>query len=471
MADGQALPLVLLYFCYGLAFLFLGLAIAVKDMSESRLRLADSLPSLAIFGFSHGLYEWLVAYRLLHENLPVPLALHYLAFFSLVPSYLFLNHFGICLLRSQPRIRWQWLRGLIPLLLLLLGIYLWLSQAHLDPLALRRTGALARLTIGVLGSVLASFALFRHAGTMRNLNRPVVLNLRRAAICFAAYAVVGGVLPSHFVLLGLPVEVLRILAAVGITYYMVRALNVFNIETRKALEQQIRRLAQTEKLAALGKLAAGIAHEINNPLTNVSLQVELLRQELRQPPAPTGTTRRLDVIERNLARASHIAAELLDFARPREADLRPTDLNALIEGSLTLLGTRRREFAITSALHPLPPVLADPCKIEEVLLNVLINAMEASAPRGAIELRSRALEAAVRVEIIDHGSGIAPSDLSRVMEPFYTTKEVGAGTGLGLSICHSIMEIHGGTIELAETAGGGTTVSLTFPAAQGEKHD
>ena len=473
MPHEQVSPLILLYFFYGLAFICLGLSIAVKDMSESKLQLADSLPSLAVFGLSHGLHEWLVCYTLLMGRDVVSLPLHYLRFLTMVISFLFLNHFGIRLLRSQPRIRWQWLRVLIPFLLLLLGMYLWLTQAHLDLEALQRTGMLARLTLGVLGGILASFALFRHSRLVSSLNQPVALNLRLAATCFALYAVVAGIVPSHFLVpfLGVPVEVLRGAAAVGIAYFMVRALNIFNIETRKKLERQFRQLAQTEKLTALGKLAAGIAHEINNPLTNVSLNVEMLKQELRATPSQTGIEKRLGIIERNIARASNIAGELLDFARQREANLQLADLNAIINGTLTLLGTRRHEYQIKTKLSDLPPVKADPCKVEEVLLNVLLNAMEASDSDGNIELRSHSEGAEVVVEIIDHGSGIAPEDMPRVLEPFFTTKEVGKGTGLGLSLCHSIMEMHGGRIELVSTVDGGTTVSLFFPAAKGAQHD
>jgi signal transduction histidine kinase len=442
-------------------------------MSESKLRLADSLPTLAIFGFSHGIHEWLVCYTLLMGIDAVSLPLRNLRFLTMVISFLFLNHFAICLLRSQPRIRWQWLRVLIPFLLLLLGMYIWLTQAHLDLEALRRSGRLARLTIGVLGGFLASFALFRHSRMVSSLSPQVAENLRRAAIFFSLYAVVAGIIPSRFIipLLGVPVEVLRSLAGVGITYYMVRAMNIFNLETRKKLEEQFRHLAQNEKLAALGKLAAGIAHEINNPLTNISLNVEMLKQELRKTPSPADTERRLGIIERNIARASNIAGELLDFARQREIERKPVDLNAVIYGTLTLLGSRAREYPIKLELSELPPVMADPCKVEEVLLNVLLNAMEASKPGGSIELHSRFKEPAAVVQIIDHGHGISTEDMPRVLEPFFTTKEVGMGTGLGLSICHSIMEMHGGTIELSGTAGGGTTVSLTFPAAAGEQHD
>jgi signal transduction histidine kinase len=465
-------PSVLLYFAYGLAFVFLGLAIAVKDMSASELRLADSLPSLAIFGFSHGLHEWLVCFQLLHAGMPIPLPVHYLTFLTLVVSFLFLNHFGISLLRSQPKIRWQWLRVLIPFLLLIVAMYIWLIGAHLDLQALRRADLLTRRTIALLGAGLAAFALLRHAAILRSMNREVAQNLRLASAGFGAYAVFAGLMPSHYSLpvLGVPVELLRSGSAMWITFFMVKALNIFHVETRKKLELHLRRLSQSEKLAALGKLAAGIAHEINNPLTNISLNVEMLRKDLESGLSSPDLEKRLRAIERNLARASGIASELLGFSRQQETGLQPVDINALILSTLTLLGSRRDEYRIETALQPVPPVMALPVKVEEVLLNVLSNAMEASEPGDRIEVRSRSQGANVLVEISDQGSGIAAEHLDHVMEPFYTTKEMGQGTGLGLSISYSIMEMLGGRIELASTAGTGTTVLLIFPAAEGAQH-
>jgi signal transduction histidine kinase len=468
---------VLLYFFYGLAFIFLGLAIAVKDMSESKLRLADSLPSLAIFGFSHGLHEWLECYlRLGYGNASLLLPIHYLKLLTLVVSFLFLNHFAISLMRSQPKIRWQWLRVLIPLLLVFLGTYLVLSWENLDLQTIKQADIFARLTIGNLGGILAAFALIRHGRVVGVLSRSVALHLRWAGIGFALYAFLAGVIPSQarIPVLGVPVEIFRSLTAALITYFLVKAMNVFNVETRKNLEQQILHLAQAEKLAAVGKLAAGIAHEINNPLTNVSLNVELLKNELRGgATSEAGLEKRFAVIERNIGRASRIAQELLHFSRQKEDAPVPVDLNELIKGTLVLLGKRRQQYEITTELQPLPPVRANSVKVEEVLLNLLLNAMEASEPGRTIELRSRRRGDEVVVEVIDHGCGIAPEILPRVLEPFFTTKEVGQGTGLGLSICHSIMEMHGGTIELTETAGGGTTASLIFPTvdAEGEGHD
>ena len=467
---------VLLYFLYGLTFIFLGLAIAVKDMSESKLRLADSLPSLAIFGFSHGLHEWLECYlRLGYHNAALFLPIHYLKLLTLVVSFLFLNHFAISLLRSQPKIRWQWLRALIPLLLVFLGMYLFLSWENLDIQTIRQADIFARLTIGNLGGILAAFALIRHGRVVEFLSPSVALNFRWAGIGFALYAFLAGVIPSHTMVpfLALPVEVFRSLTAAMITYFLVRAMNVFNIETRKNLEQQILRLAQAEKLAAVGKLAAGIAHEINNPLTNISLNVELLKKELQGGAAPeAGFEKRFTAIERNIGRASRIAHELLHFSRQKEDVLVPVDLNGVITGSLTLLGSRRRNYRIETRLLPLLPVMAVAVKVEGVLLNVLLNAMDASPPNGLITLSTRCQGPEALVEITDQGGGIAPEHLNQAMEPFYTTKDVGQGTGLGLSICYSIMESFRGRIELSSTVGLGTTVLLVFPhAATGGEHD
>lgn len=468
---------VLLYFFYGLTFLFLGLAIAVKDMSESKLRLADSLPSLAIFGFSHGLHEWLECYlRLGFSSAAFLLPIHYLKLLTLIVSFLFLNHFAIILLRSQPKIRWQWLRILIPLLLVFLVIYLFLSRENLDLQTIRQADIFARLTIGNLGGILAAFALIRHEQVAVALSRSVALHLRWAGISFALYAFLAGVIPSHarMPLLAIPVEVFRSITAVLITYFLVKAMNIFNIETRKTLETQIIHLAQTEKLAAIGKLAAGIAHEINNPLTNISLNVELLKNDLQNGTTPeAGLEKRFAAIERNIDRASRIARELLNFSRHKEDPLIPIDLNEVVSGSLTLLGSRQHDFRIETKLRPLLPVMAVAVKVEEVLLNVLSNAMDASPSHGLITVSTRCRGSEVVIEITDHGSGIAPEHINQTLEPFYTTKEVGQGTGLGLSVCYSIMELFRGRIELNSTVGVGTTVLLVFPNAlsEGKKND
>jgi len=458
---------VLLYFCYGLTFIFLGVAIAVKNMSASKLQLADCLPALSIFGFSHGLHEWIECYfRLGYVSSSQILPLHYLKLLTLVTSYLFLNHFAILLLYNQPKTRWQQIRILTPLFLLLLIGYLFISRDNLDLVTIKRADGFVRMTIGTLGGVAAAIALNRYCRTVAFLSRPVSRNLCSAGVCFAVYAFFTGIMPSLSIIkiIPIPAEVFKAITAVLITFFMVKALNIFNIETRKNLEYNTRQLAQSEKLASIGKLAAGIAHEINNPLTNISLNIELLKKEVAEHDAlPERLGRRFTIIERNIDRATRIVIDILNFSHQRTELQTALDINKLLQSTLALLGKRRDDYRIETELLELPPVMAVAVRVEEVFLNIILNAMDASSQQGLIRIFSHCQWQDAVVEISDYGTGILPEHLSRVMEPFYTTKEVGQGTGLGLSLCYSIMESFKGRIEIESTIGRGTTIKLIFP--------
>jgi signal transduction histidine kinase len=249
------------------------------------------------------------------------------------------------------------------------------------------------------------------------------------------------------------------------------ALHIFDLEREEMIEERLQRFAQTEKLTSLGKLAAGIAHEINNPLANVSLNVEMLKKKLGSADGGEAYEKRFTAIERNLDRASRIARELLAFSRQEETKEAAVslDLNEVLRDTLTLIGPRRHDYRFELALTPLPAVRGIPWKLEEVFLNVIINAMEATAAGGEIALSTRAEGAAAVVEITDSGVGIPAENVRSIFDPFFTTKEVGKGTGLGLSICFGIMERHGGRIDVTSQAGAGTSVALVFP--KGGTHD
>jgi two-component system NtrC family sensor kinase len=228
-------------------------------------------------------------------------------------------------------------------------------------------------------------------------------------------------------------------------------------------------LLRSERLAIVGRLAAGVAHEVGNPLGAIAGYAELARSRLAAGAAPEVD----DFLARIAAEASRIdgiVRGLLDFARPAAPLLAPVELAGAVEGALRLarVQARMRDVAVEADVPPdLPPVEADPGRLAQVLLNLLLNAGDAMGGRGSIRVTARRDGARVEVLVSDRGPGIPPGDLPRVFDPFFTTKPPGQGTGLGLSICHGIMESFGGSIAAENGSGGGAVFRLAFRAAGG----
>ena len=227
-------------------------------------------------------------------------------------------------------------------------------------------------------------------------------------------------------------------------------------------------LAQSEKLAAVGQLAAGIAHEINNPLAVIIANAQLLQREI---PTDDDKQELVDLISRAGARATQVVRNLLDLARKEEYDFAPTDLNLSIHNSLTLLQHEFVSRGIGLEFEPaddLPLIMASQDHLQGVWINLLSNAFDAlndpDRPRE-IRISSRLQGTEVRVLISDTGQGIPPERLSRIFEPFYTTKAPGRGTGLGLSVCHRIIKQHGGRILVDSQMGSGTQFTIVLPAS------
>jgi len=250
-------------------------------------------------------------------------------------------------------------------------------------------------------------------------------------------------------------------------------------ELIETLEEKVRqrtealRLAEAEvergeKLASIGQLAAGIAHELNNPLTGVLTFAHLLRKKM---PEGSQEADDLDLVIRETKRCASIIRRLLDFAREKAPQKKLVDLNALIEDTVRFVerAAALRQIEITTDLDPeLPQLLVDADLIKQVLMNILVNAEQAIEGRGSIAVRSRVRtqRAAPMVEIAvsDTGCGIPQANLQRIFDPFFTSKEVGKGTGLGLSVSYGIVKSHGGEIEVESTVGEGSTFRVLLPA-------
>jgi PAS domain S-box-containing protein len=239
----------------------------------------------------------------------------------------------------------------------------------------------------------------------------------------------------------------------------------------KRLEEQ---LIQAEKLAAMGQMLAGVAHELNNPLTAILGVTELLRE---RPGADESTRRQLELTHRQARRAARIVQNLLEFSRPASPQKKPLDLNNILERTLQLHehSLRRNNIEVDFRLPAeLPGVVGDANQLIQIFLNLITNAEQAIREvrdSGRIQIRAGRIGNQLAITVQDDGVGIRPEALQRVFDPFYTTKRPGGGTGLGLSICMSIIREHGGNIEAETLPAGGSAFTIYLPVASGEPLD
>jgi PAS domain S-box-containing protein len=245
---------------------------------------------------------------------------------------------------------------------------------------------------------------------------------------------------------------------------------ITDITERKRVQAQLERqrevLYQNEKLAALGTMAAGIAHEMNNPLGIITTRIEVMLLDAEQQQLPAQVLEDLQVLHRASQRVARIAASLRSFARHTPGDRVPLDLNAVVDESVQLV---RKPLAadnvqvVASLDRALPPMLGDATTLHQVLMNLLTNAREAMTAGGHIRIETSPADRPgwIRLLVADTGPGIPAEEISRIFDPFFTTKRT--GTGLGLSVTYGIIQEHGGTVDVQSRPGAGTTFILSFP--------
>jgi signal transduction histidine kinase len=241
----------------------------------------------------------------------------------------------------------------------------------------------------------------------------------------------------------------------------------------KKLEESQTQLLQAEKIASLGRLAAGVAHEINNPLAGILIYAEIMKRELEEN---AGARENLEVIIGQTVRCQQIVNRLLEFSRQSLGQRILFDLNGIVTRCVDLIGHQPlfHNIEINLDLDPgAPQIIGDPGQLQQVFTNLLLNAADAMQGQGKLSIVSRPAPGGngVILTFTDTGPGIPLSIKDKIFEPFFTTKPPGKGTGLGLSIVYGVLQRHGGSIEVDSLLGGGTTFTIKLPLDSPEQRE
>lgn len=245
---------------------------------------------------------------------------------------------------------------------------------------------------------------------------------------------------------------------------MVRQLRVGRDEIQRLLATASTQMSRAEHLATLGELAAGLAHEIRNPLAGIAGVMDVIARDL----APSSPTREvLEEVKREARHIQRILSDLLEYARPKPPQMRLADLNATVEHAVNLARQQVASRPVTIEFRRAPgldSVEHDPAAIQQVLLNLLLNALQAIPEAGRVDVETAKKDSSAAIIVADSGRGIPPEHLPNIFRPFFTTK--GEGTGLGLSLARRNVESHGGRIEVSSTVGQGSRFTVWLPLRQ-----
>ncbi|ACJ27509.1 Sensor histidine kinase [Shewanella piezotolerans WP3] len=451
-----------IYLFYGLVFFSIGCAVVFRNFRSSQLKVAPTLWALAAFGFTHAFHEWSELYLIIFSD---HIAEHYqlltlwLCLAKLLFSYLALLVFAWQILSITTR-----RVALVghSLLLAIIASYLWLLIPDLHDLAVNQTGFIeasqyTRVLIGFGSASLAGIGMAIYGNSLRQEKHNYGLYFVISGAGLLIYGVLSGLVPTDF---HHSVPVLRTLAGALILVALFKALKVFDLEKEQATEAKLTRAIEADKYKAIGQLAMGVAHEINNPLASSTLALDLW--ERKNADCCETDNNYLHRARLGIERASAISKELLSYARPASGKKSFVAISDVLNSAVQLLSHRTKHHKIEIDCGNHIVMYAEKIKLEELFINLICNAIDASDENSSVIITAMQEQTKVIVQIEDFGCGMSEAELNKATELFYSTKPVGKGTGLGLAICEHITSLHNGKMHIVSRENFGTCVELTF---------
>ncbi|MCL1048684.1 HAMP domain-containing histidine kinase [Shewanella abyssi] len=415
-----------------------------------------------MFGFSHAFHEWSELYIIIFSDQigqQYQQLIQWLSLTKLLLSYIALMVFAWQILSITTKRVAMVGHGII---LTIIISYLWLLIPDLHDLAINNTGfaeasQYTRILIGFGSAFLAGIGMAVYGNSLRQEKHHYGLYFVISGFGLLIYGVLSGLVPteSHH-----SVPVLRTLAGGLILVALFKALKVFDLEKEQATAAKLKRAIEADKYKAIGQLAMGVAHEINNPLASSTLALDLW--ERKNPEHFSSQEDYLNRARLGIERASSISKELLSYARPSTGRRGNVAIEEVLNGAVKLLAHRRKrnKIQLNCAAHIC--LYGEKIKLEELIINLLCNALDASLPRQTITVDVTEDDTRVIITVKDVGCGMSKEALARATELFYSSKPVGKGTGLGLAICEQITSLHHGKMNIVSELDKGTTVELVF---------
>lgn len=446
-----------IYLLYGLACFAIFFAILFRDLRKSRIAIASALPFLALFGFIHGFHEWSELYLVMYEHeFTLTKGIETFKVIKLLFSFIALGAFawkmlGLTNWKDVKSIKY----GAVAVITLFAASLVIRFGNKEYAIYIHDTANQIRWIFGLGSGLIAGFAMMSYANIVEQEGHGASLPFKLTGLSLIAYGISAGLLTAD---LGLWVLIVRMVCAISILCTLWIALRVFDDERSKQLESNIQISQQDAKLKELGELTSAVAHEIKTPLSSATMSCDLLEKQL---PDNEASHRHLARIRQGLERAAEISHEVLNYAHHKPIQREIVSLQQVVEQALSLNQYRLEGFAVSTSLDNTLSVLGDAGQLEEVVTNIIGNAIDASQEHKQLTIETYQDKLMAILSISDRGTGMPLDKIAKAKTPFYTTKRRGEGTGMGLAISNQIILQHGGELNLRNSTKSGHITGLT----------